>query len=39
VQRAVTLLKGATWLDTKAGYVVKEYKVDEAIRILEGKEE
>jgi hypothetical protein len=35
IRRAVSLLRGATRLDTKAGFMVSENKVDEAIQILE----
>jgi predicted nucleic acid-binding Zn-ribbon protein len=35
IRRAVALLRGATRLDTKAGFMVSENKVDEAIQILE----
>jgi hypothetical protein len=35
IRRAAALLRGATRLDTKAGFMVSENKVDEAIQILE----
>jgi hypothetical protein len=35
VQRAAAVLRGATRLDTKAGFMVSENKVDEAVQILE----
>jgi hypothetical protein len=35
IRRAVALLRGATRLDTKAGFMVSENKVDEAVQILE----
>jgi hypothetical protein len=35
IRRAAALLRGATRLDTKAGFMVSENKVDEAVQILE----
>jgi hypothetical protein len=35
IRRAAAVLRGATRLDTKAGFMVSENKVDEAIQILE----